>query len=614
MSPASGDRQVSVYLWATGFCYAILVYLTVRHHEPWADEAQAWLIARDTTLVQIWTKMASLEGTPTLWHSLLHALIRLGMPYSGLNIVSGILGLIATLVFLKFAPFPRLLRICIPFTYFLCFQYAVVARNYSLAPALLFSIAAAYRARAHVLVPGALLVLLASVSSHAFLLSAGLAVTFAVRYAREWGGTTPAIRKQIYWAAASYVTSIALIAWAIWPRADATFAVAPNWSFANFCGIFRYAFHQAFGDGYWPATLIALSIPALWRGPGLLFFAYAALSLCALGSVIYSNVWHHGFLVLAWLVALWLSIDTSKVRWGAYAALSFFVLLQCHWTWNAIRYDWTNPYSGSRSMAAYLKQQHLEMASIFAIGFPTVAVEPYFPSNLFANYATDGTRRSFWLWSKRNDTNDAIETLGSRHPDYVLIGYSSDADARLWSHLVTNSGYRQIANSAGATFWQTHGFQAESYEIFQAGDAVRNTVLSSDLDLTGRDENDQLLWGFTAEPTSNGYWTDANSGLMLQRPAIVNGKAEFLLDLTVPADQFRDLGPLTLTIFVCGHRLRPFGLDHPGRHRYAATVSAADLFWAMVPVSLQFEKSKFSLDILRSAKVALVNRIALTPK
>lgn len=608
------NRRVPAYVYVTWLAYAVLVYLVVRHHEPWSDEAQAWLIARDTSLAHIWITMASLEGTPALWHSLLHLLIHLGVPYSGLNIASGVLGFTATIIFLQFAPFPPLLRICIPFTYFLCFQYAVVARNYSLAPILLFALAAAYRARMHVLVPAVLLIFLAGVSAHACLLSAGLAGVFSIRYAREWPGMTQETRRKIVWAAVCYASTVALVAWAIWPRRDAAFVITPNWSFSNFSGIFLYAFRQAFGDGYWPVVLIALSTPALWRGPGLLFFAYAALSLCTLGSVIYSNVWHHGFLVLAWLVALWLSIDRSKMRWGAYIALGLFVLIQCSWTWKAVQYDWFNPYSGSRGIAAYLKQQHLASASIFGIGFSTVAVQPYFRSNLFANYTNDHLQGSFWAWSKRNRTNDSIEALGSRRPEYVLIGYSNDADARLWRHIVTSSGYHPIASSAGATFWQTQPYQPESYEIFGAGDHLQNTVLSSDLDLTRSQDNYQLLWGFSAGVPNEGRWMGANSGLMLQRPDVANGGAEFLLDFTVAAKQIHDWGPLIATVYVCGRRLRSMYLDHPGLYHYADGVSSADLFWAMVPVTIQFEKSRFNIGILRTEKIAMANRIALTPK
>ena len=71
--------------------YSTIVVLAVRRHEPWADEAQAWLIARDSTLVQLWTSLGRYEGTPPLWHTLLQALQGLGLPYDLLNLFSAAL-------------------------------------------------------------------------------------------------------------------------------------------------------------------------------------------------------------------------------------------------------------------------------------------------------------------------------------------------------------------------------------------------------------------------------------------------------------------------------------------------------------------------------------------
>jgi hypothetical protein len=48
-----------------------LVGLIHGHHEPWAGESQAWLIARDLDLKKIWFYELRYEGTPGLWHTIL---------------------------------------------------------------------------------------------------------------------------------------------------------------------------------------------------------------------------------------------------------------------------------------------------------------------------------------------------------------------------------------------------------------------------------------------------------------------------------------------------------------------------------------------------------------
>src|SRR3984957_4463475 len=101
--------------------YALLVALTAHHHEPWADEAQAWLLGRDASLTQLWTHLLRYEGQPGLWQTLMHALIRLGLPYSTYNFVAAGLALTAVFLLLRYAPLPLFIRVSLPFTYYLCY-------------------------------------------------------------------------------------------------------------------------------------------------------------------------------------------------------------------------------------------------------------------------------------------------------------------------------------------------------------------------------------------------------------------------------------------------------------------------------------------------------------
>ena len=44
--------------------YSAVVLFTVRYHEKWADEAQAWLIARDLDLKTLWFHGTPLRRSP----------------------------------------------------------------------------------------------------------------------------------------------------------------------------------------------------------------------------------------------------------------------------------------------------------------------------------------------------------------------------------------------------------------------------------------------------------------------------------------------------------------------------------------------------------------------
>lgn len=114
-----------------------LVFYCVGHmlmflvHEPWFDEALAWLIARDSSIYEILFVTPHYEGHPSLWHLILVPFAKLGAPYElSLSIVSLLFSGLAMGLFIYKAPFKRIIRITIPFTYYLFYQYGVISRPY----------------------------------------------------------------------------------------------------------------------------------------------------------------------------------------------------------------------------------------------------------------------------------------------------------------------------------------------------------------------------------------------------------------------------------------------------------------------------------------------------
>ena len=68
--------------------YSAVVLFTVRYHEKWADEAQAWLIARDLDLKTIWFHELRYEGSPGLWHTILWIAQHIfHLPYAALGYI-----------------------------------------------------------------------------------------------------------------------------------------------------------------------------------------------------------------------------------------------------------------------------------------------------------------------------------------------------------------------------------------------------------------------------------------------------------------------------------------------------------------------------------------------
>ena len=109
--------------------YAGLLAWAIPHHEPWADEAQAWQIVRTLPLRQIFPEL-SYEGHPGLWYICLWVLSRLHVSYAGMRCFAAAIGFLGVAVLVTTSPFPRFIKLLLPFTFYLAFQYAIVARSY----------------------------------------------------------------------------------------------------------------------------------------------------------------------------------------------------------------------------------------------------------------------------------------------------------------------------------------------------------------------------------------------------------------------------------------------------------------------------------------------------
>ncbi|MGN6566544.1 MAG: hypothetical protein ACTHJ0_01260, partial [Flavipsychrobacter sp.] len=120
------------YLFSVVFIlYALAVLYGVVKHEPWRDEAQAWLLARDTSFSEL-LKMLPSEGHPPLWYLLLIPLTKSGMPYMSMNILNGLIMMAAMYLLLFRTKMPLIIKLAIPFSYFYFYEYSIIARDYGL--------------------------------------------------------------------------------------------------------------------------------------------------------------------------------------------------------------------------------------------------------------------------------------------------------------------------------------------------------------------------------------------------------------------------------------------------------------------------------------------------
>ena len=203
--------------------YAGAITLVIARHEPWFDEAQAWLIARDSNLANLVPRLAY-EGQPGLWHLILMLPAKL-LPYGVIGWISGALGVLGVWVLTRYSPFPVWAKVLIPFTYFVFYQYGVVARSYALLPVLTFALAARYsRRRESPGVFAGLLFLLAASSTSGFLIAGAILGIVGFEVLRESLSSRRLPARREIFALGAVGLAMAAMAVALRPPSDRTFA------------------------------------------------------------------------------------------------------------------------------------------------------------------------------------------------------------------------------------------------------------------------------------------------------------------------------------------------------------------------------------------------------
>ena len=127
--------------------YVLWVAVMVAHHRVWRDEAQAWLIARESPLWFDVVRQVAYEGTPPLWHLLLFPLAHSGLPVVSMQILNALLAIPTAALVLSWRSLGRLLQCSLLASVFFAHEYPSVARSYLLSVLLLFLYGTRYARR-----------------------------------------------------------------------------------------------------------------------------------------------------------------------------------------------------------------------------------------------------------------------------------------------------------------------------------------------------------------------------------------------------------------------------------------------------------------------------------
>jgi hypothetical protein len=469
--------------------YSAVVLFTVRYHEKWADEAQAWLIARDLPLKTIWFYELRYEGSPGLWHTILWVAQHVfHAPYAALGYIGVAFAIAGVAVLVFKAPFPWYVRWPLIFTYFFVYQYAVIARPYTILPLLCFLVAILFKDVEHPERMTVVLILLANLSLHGTVLAAAFGLLYLLEAVKSRAAFDDRLRNRYFLCVAAMVITFVFIGIILRPTPDNEEFVVKH-QLEQLPQAEKDRLHlptpitklTAITSGGFLDSLTAsiafLLLTAAWffSRHRLLVFVLPVGLMIALYSVVHGYAHHQGTPLVAMITALWIawpsgeeaSAFTVNEKWALRGMVGLLWCLCVANIWDAavvIKREYLFPYSGSADVVKYLKSVGADRSVMFGYVYGVTAVQAYFDHNMFANIPTAYFHHGLPLPGTRMDPSELLRV----QPEYVVV-FTVDPQLFLPQSVqeFTSRGYEIAHFSDGYYLYKQGVYQRDCYFIFR---------------------------------------------------------------------------------------------------------------------------------------------------
>jgi hypothetical protein len=359
-----------------------LFLVQVAHHQMWRDELNAFGIAVASATPRTLFHYVHYEGHPWLWYGLLWLVSKLTVFPVGLKVLEAAIGTGTYLLIGLASPFRWWEKVLLFLNYFVCFEYSVMARMYSLVLLLVLAyLWQASRFPKRVVFSYGILGLMAMCDLTGIVISVALVLQRAVRE-KGWQDAFAgnAEGRRLWAGPGTYVLLLLLAIWSLWPARDiSTRTTEPPFRSAasvrhlweaveNYTVMPYFPTATANPKTYWDPVVglhrhkapfaLALVLLTYWltlrRRPDLLVLVGAALvMMIGFGHLIYmGGMRHFGVTFVAFLAALWFLRSA-----GEPVSMWAYVLLACGAVGgiDVQHEEWQRPFSNAQATAAWLR-------------------------------------------------------------------------------------------------------------------------------------------------------------------------------------------------------------------------------------------------------------------
>lgn len=440
--------------------FIITTFVAIKH-EHWSDEAQSFLLARDNSLFELFHYM-KYEGTPPLWVLVLKLFISLGGTYQALFVLPIIFSTIGLIIFEFRINVPWYIKLLFPFTYFILYQYSVVARSYCMVFPLLMLIASIYDKRFEKTILYAIILLFfMNISLHTLVIAGSLYLIFLID-----------IFKNKEFRSKRTVVAGILIFFEL--LITCIFTIPAQDSFIPNYGknILHVISEATVGSNFntiaeYIITVIVISIIVFTsKKRQVLDFFILIIPVTAILVFIAYQCWHVGVIWLLIFTYLIIS-NTINEKIVVKIFMVLVCLVQIYWTISSGIYDIKNHYSASNEVANFLKENNYIGKKIYGFGYNTTAIQPYFDHNIFENR---NTNKAFHYWKLNNGYMTSLEALDNEADIYIVAKFYKNQYNILMA-MLERKGYNKYEFD-GYTYIKDDIYESEGYLVYIKGDVT----------------------------------------------------------------------------------------------------------------------------------------------
>ena len=429
--------------------YFLVSLAGILHHELWLDEAQHWLLARDSSSVADLFDNTRLEGHPLLWNLLLFIITRMTSDVFWMQLLHILISASAVFVFVSKAPFSRLFKTLFSFGYFIFYEYNIISRNYMLGVLFLFLAAAVYKERKHKFV---WLCLFLALAANVHLMFGVIALAFFGILLFENHQQKQLFDKKFFGGYCIFAMGFMVLYLQLsgtnsdWLLSDLNNVPVYEKFTKGFMALFKglltlpdfrtihFWNSNIFVNWSKPVTavfgLLAYALPVFLfsKDRKTLFFVYTAL----IGAQFFFFVTQRGatrfdgmaYIIL--IIALWINKINSPMESNSNdffarskkTIIYIILIVQCFSGICAYITDWNHPFTASKDAAAFIKSQIHHDEPVVSLSCESTALAAYLDKKVY--HLSDGSFHSYCQWNIAGTTTFPDVEVSKLLSDYMV--------------------------------------------------------------------------------------------------------------------------------------------------------------------------------------------------